>query len=87
MIIITTIVMSMIIIMIMTIIVICSPSPLLMRPHRTAGILKALVLNPGANRPRRPEWGKLSTRTGIMGKPHVAVAKRFSGSRAERANE
>ena len=32
MIIITTIVMSMIIIMIMTIIVICSPSPLLMRP-------------------------------------------------------
>ena len=51
MIIITTIVMSMIIIMIMTIIVICSPSPLLMRPHRTAGILKALVLNPGANRP------------------------------------
>ena len=64
-----------------------SPSPLLMRPHRTAGILKAFGLNPGANRPRRPEWGKLSTRTGIMGKAHVAVAKRFSGSMTEQANE
>ena len=64
-----------------------SPSPLLMHPHRTAGILMAFGLNPGANRPRRPEWGKLSTRTGLMGKSHVAVAKRFSGSRTERANE
>ena len=74
-----------------------SPSPLLMHPHRTAGILMAFGRHPGlhprpcpasggANRPRRPERGTCSTNIGIMGKSHVAVAKRFSGSKTERAN-
>ena len=54
-----------------------SPSGLHPRPCPASG---------GDNRPRRPEWGKFSTKTGIMGKSHVAVAKRFSGSKTERAN-